>query len=142
MRRAGAGLLFAKAQLKVSRMKKSQETPAPSPKTESRASGGSDDALAPRVWEALAGVIDPELHYNIVDLGLVYGVEVKEAVATVTLTLTSPACPYGPYLLHEVRMAAEAVPGMKKAKLDVVWDPPWEPALMSEEARLDLGFDL
>lgn len=123
-------------------MKKAHEASVASPNNQAEGTTVSDEALAPGVWEALAGVMDPELHYNIVDLGLVYGVEVKEAVATVTMTLTSPACPYGPYLLHEVRMAAEAVPGMKKAKLDVVWDPPWEPALMSEEARLDLGFDL
>jgi metal-sulfur cluster biosynthetic enzyme len=95
------------------------------------------------VWKALSEVVDPELHYNIVDLGLVYRVQTQpDGDVLVTVTLTSPGCPYGPYLMHEIRVAAESVKGVKKAKIDLVWEPPWGPMLMSEEARLDLGFDV
>ena len=95
-----------------------------------------------RVWEALAKVYDPELHYGIVDLGLVYGVDVAGGAVTVRMTFTSPACPYGPWLAHQVREAVKKVPGVVREDLQLVWDPPWGPALMSEDARLELGFDV
>jgi metal-sulfur cluster biosynthetic enzyme len=87
-------------------------------------------------------VIDPELHINIVDLGLVYGVEALGGVVRIRMTLTSPGCPYGPYLLHSVKTAARAVQGVSRVAVEVVWDPPWGPVLMSEEVRLQLGFDI
>lgn len=105
----------------------------------------SDEGKLPdpgELWEALSGVADPELERDIVDLGLVYDIEEKEGAVTVRMTLTSPGCPYGPYLLQQVRLAAERVRGVKKVDIDLVWEPPWGPELMSEEARLDLGFDV
>ncbi len=111
------------------------EPPAPAVSAE-------DADLTARIWEALAKVHDPELHADVVNLGLVYGVEVREGAAKVRLTFTSPGCPYGPYLAHLVREAVRAVPGVVSADLDLVFDPPWHPALMSEELRLELGFDL
>lgn len=94
------------------------------------------------VRQALMNVVDPELHMNIVDLGLVYKIEVDKASAHVEMTLTSPGCPYGPYLLHLVNEAAGNVEGIDEAQVDVVWDPPWGPDKMTEEARLELGFDI
>ena len=101
-----------------------------------------DAAVTARVWEALSKVYDPELHHDIVNLGLVYGVDVNGGAGTVRLTLTSPACPYGPYLIHQIRQALEEVPGLKRHDLKLVWDPPWGPGMMSEEIRLELGFDI
>lgn len=94
------------------------------------------------VRDALAHVVDPELHMNIVDLGLVYKIEVDGTSAHVEMTLTSPGCPFGPYLLHQVNEAASNVEGISEAQVDIVWDPPWGPDKMTEEARLELGFDI
>lgn len=102
----------------------------------------ADAAATQAIWEALSTVVDPELHYDIVNLGLVYGVEMRDGAATVRMTLTSPACPYGPYLVHLVREKVKSVKGVARESLDLVFEPPWGPALMSEEARLELGFDI
>jgi metal-sulfur cluster biosynthetic enzyme len=93
------------------------------------------------VTEALrANVIDPEIGVNVVDLGLVYEVEVKDGVAEVTMTLTTPMCPLGPYIDQEVRSAVGEVPGITGANVNLVWTPPWDPSKMSEDAKLELGF--
>ncbi|HUY60768.1 MAG TPA: metal-sulfur cluster assembly factor [Candidatus Dormibacteraeota bacterium] len=93
------------------------------------------------VREALCAVLDPEIGIDIVGLGLVYGVDIDEAgMATVTMTLTTPFCPLGPYLETEVRNAVTPLPGITGAQVALVWDPPWDPRTMaSEEARLELG---
>jgi metal-sulfur cluster biosynthetic enzyme len=93
------------------------------------------------VREALReNVIDPEIGVNVVDLGLVYGIEVKDGMAEVTMTLTTPMCPLGPYIDQEVRSAVADVPGVQNANVNLVWTPPWDPSKMSEEAKLELGF--
>ncbi len=92
--------------------------------------------------DSLTHVVDPELHMNIIDLGLVYNARRNGNVAEVEMTLTSPGCPYGPYLLHLVNRALLAVDGVEDTHVEVVWDPPWSPEKMSEEARLELGFDI
>lgn len=114
----------------------------PDSKSRAPAVSAEDARITQRIWDALAKIADPELHYDIVNLGLVYGVEVKDGAAGVRMTLTSPACPYGPYLLHQVREAVRETGGVVSQAIDLVFDPPWGPALMSEEARLDLGFDI
>lgn len=95
-----------------------------------------------QVREVLRGVFDPELHMNIVDLGLIYDVQINGDVVDVKMTLTSPGCPYGPYLLHQVKDTLLTMKGIRDANLEVVWDPPWGPEKMTEEVRLELGFDL
>jgi metal-sulfur cluster biosynthetic enzyme len=85
-------------------------------------------------------VIDPEIGVNVVDLGLVYEIGTKDGTAEITMTLTTPACPLGPYLDSEVRGAVEGVPGVCDVKVNLVWTPPWDPSMMSEEAKLELGF--
>ena len=95
-----------------------------------------------QVREVLRGVFDPELHMNIVDLGLIYEVTVDRDQVRVRMTLTSPGCPYGPYLIHQVKDTVQSLKGIQTAQVEVVWDPPWGHDKMTEEVRLELGFDL
>jgi FeS assembly SUF system protein len=88
----------------------------------------------------LKDTYDPEIPVNIYELGLVYAVEVgAENDVTVRMTLTSPACPVAGSLPGEVEAKIAKVPGVKSAKVDLVWDPPWDPSKLSEAARLQLG---
>ncbi len=92
------------------------------------------------VTESLRTVVDPELGVNIVDLGLVYGVEVKENDVNVKMTLTSPACPLGAVIQGQAHQAIKKLPWVKEIKIDLVWSPRWDPKKMaSEEAQMDLG---
>ena len=92
------------------------------------------------VWTALGEVMDPELGIDIVSLGLVYSVEVIGARAFVQCTLTSMGCPIGPMLAQEISAVAGGVEGVEEAQAELVFDPPWSPDRMSEDARLALGF--
>jgi metal-sulfur cluster biosynthetic enzyme len=93
------------------------------------------------ILEALRGVEDPEAGMSIVDLGLVYAVERTPAGVRVDMTLTSPSCPLGPYLIDEVTAAVRAaVPGTPDVRVQLVWDPPWTPERMSEQARSRFGW--
>ncbi|HEY3965215.1 MAG TPA: metal-sulfur cluster assembly factor [Planctomycetaceae bacterium] len=89
--------------------------------------------------EALKQVIDPELMINIVDLGLVYGIEQEEATVKVEMTLTSPACPAGPQIVQQSKLALEKVEGVTTAEIKLVLSPPWSPDRMTDEARDQLG---
>ncbi len=102
--------------------------------------GEPGGALYERVIEALKEIYDPEIPVNIYDLGLIYGVEVSEdGDVSVTMTLTTPHCPVAESMPGEVEMRVCSVPGVRDAEVDLVWDPPWDPAKMSDEARLELG---
>lgn len=95
-----------------------------------------------KVFDVLRNVIDPEIQYNIVDLGLVYDVKTTDSGdVAIQMTLTSPACPFGPMILHDVRECTLSL-GAADVQIDLVWQPPWSPERMSDEAKLDLGFDL
>ena len=95
------------------------------------------------VYAALQQVHDPELLVNIVDLGLIYGVEIVEADGksnvTVQMTMTTPACPYGPQLLQEVRDVLGGLEGVGKVEVVLTLNPPWTPDRMTEDARDQLG---
>jgi FeS assembly SUF system protein len=92
------------------------------------------------VIDALREIYDPEIPVNIYDLGLIYGVDVSpEADVTVTMTLTTPHCPVAESMPGEVELRVSSVPGIRDAEVNLVWDPPWDPAKMSDEARLELG---
>jgi len=92
------------------------------------------------VIDALKDIFDPEIPVNIYDLGLIYGVDVsEEGDAAVTMTLTTPHCPVAESMPAEVELRVGAVPGIRDAEVNLVWDPPWDPAKMSDEARLELG---
>jgi FeS assembly SUF system protein len=98
------------------------------------------DTLGDRVIEALRTVYDPEIPVNIFELGLVYKVDVDDQdVVHIEMTLTSPMCPVAESLPDEVKAKVEAVEGVAGAVVDVVWDPPWNPSMMTEEAQLELG---
>lgn len=102
--------------------------------------GGAGSDLQQAVIDALKEIYDPEIPVNIYDLGLIYGVEVDdEADATVTMTLTTPHCPVAETMPAEVELRASSVPGIRDAEVELVWDPPWSPEKMSDEARLELG---
>ncbi|MES2792641.1 MAG: metal-sulfur cluster assembly factor [Planctomycetota bacterium] len=88
---------------------------------------------------ALKQVVDPELFVNIVDLGLVYGIQEDEHKVLVDMTLTSPACPAGPQIISQAKAALEAIPGVKEATIKLVMSPPWTPDRMTDEARDQLG---
>ena len=90
--------------------------------------------------DALKEIYDPEIPVNIYELGLIYGVDIAdEAHARVTMTLTTPHCPVAESMPAEVELRVMSVPGIATAEVDLVWDPPWDPAKMSDEARLELG---
>lgn len=93
------------------------------------------------VKEALKTVEDPEAGMNIVDLGLVYGIAVEAGKVRVEMTMTSPACPVGAYLVDESAAAIRAVaPAGTDVQVDLVWDPPWTPERMSPEAQSRFGW--
>lgn len=97
--------------------------------------------LEEQIIAAMRSVYDPEIPVNIYELGLIYNLELSaEGDAQVTMTLTSPACPVAGTLPGEVEMRVKEVPGVRSAAVEVVWDPAWNPSMMSEAARLDLGF--
>ena len=89
--------------------------------------------------DALRQVIDPELMINVVDLGLVYDVQQEETKVSVDMTLTSPACPAGPQIMQQAKMALEALDDVDEAEIKLVMTPPWSPDRMTDEARDQLG---
>ena len=92
------------------------------------------------VIAALKDIFDPEIPVNIYDLGLIYGVDVSDnGAVVVSMTLTTPHCPVAESMPGEVELRVSAVPGVRDAEVNLVWDPPWDPAKMSDEARLELG---
>jgi len=98
------------------------------------------EALGDRIVEALQTVYDPEIPVNIFELGLIYRVDVDDDDRVkIDMTLTSPMCPVAETLPDEVRAKVEAVQGVSGAAVEVVWDPPWHPSMMTEEAQLELG---
>ncbi|HEY9170793.1 MAG TPA: metal-sulfur cluster assembly factor [Verrucomicrobiae bacterium] len=91
------------------------------------------------VLDTLKQVIDPELDCNIVDLGLVYSVEINGAHVKVTMTLTTPGCPMHESIAAGVQHAVLALDGVEQVDVEVVWDPPWHPAMMTREGQEQLN---
>lgn len=102
--------------------------------------GEPGGALYEAVVEALKDIYDPEIPVNIYDLGLIYGVDASEdGDVVVTMTLTTPHCPVAESMPGEVELRVGSVPGVRDAEVNLVWDPPWGPDKMTDEARLELG---
>lgn len=102
--------------------------------------GGAGSDLQASVVEALKSIYDPEIPVDIYELGLIYDVAISEdGDAVVTMTLTTPHCPVAESLPQEVELRVLSVPGVRDAEVKLVWDPPWDPSKMSDEARLELG---
>jgi len=98
------------------------------------------DARIDLIIEQLKEVYDPEIPVNIYDLGLVYSVDVEEDEARVIMTLTAPNCPAADMILADVEYMSKKVEGIESCKVEITFEPPWEKSMMSEEARLELGF--
>ncbi len=96
-------------------------------------------ATKDQVYEALHACYDPEIPVNIVDLGLIYDVEINEDKVNVKMTLTAPGCGMGEMIASDARQKILELPGVSEAKVDLVWDPPWDPSKISEEAKQKLG---
>ena len=104
------------------------------------AAGEPGGELYEAVIGALRDIFDPEIPVNIYDLGLIYGVDIDpDGGVVVTMTLTTPHCPVAESMPGEVEMRVCAVPGVRDAEVNLVWDPPWDPQKMSDEAKLELG---
>lgn len=102
--------------------------------------GEPGGAVYDGVIAALKEIFDPEIPVNIYDLGLIYGVEVSpESSVVVTMTLTTPHCPVAESMPGEVEMRVAGVPGVRDCEVNLVWDPPWDMAKMTDEAKLELG---
>ena len=113
----------------------SRRDPASAPETPSGA-----EAIRERVIEQLRTVYDPEIPVDIYQLGLVYDVGVDdEGAVVIQMTLTSPMCPVAEELPIEVEAKTRSIEGVTSVRIDLVWDPPWDPSKMSEAARLELG---
>ena len=98
---------------------------------------------AEHIMDELHAVIDPEVGVNIVDLGLVYGIAITDGDVDIAMTMTTPACPLGPYIVSEVEAVVWPMEGVTGVTVRVVWDPPWEPAtMMTDFAKRELGWSV
>lgn len=95
-----------------------------------------------QVLEALKEVYDPEIPFNIVDLGLIYGCDIQDGgVVNVQMTLTFPGCGMGPFMANSARDKIMELPGVEEANVEMVFDPPWTPERISEDIRRELGLE-
>ena len=99
-----------------------------------------DTAIEQEAWQRLLEVYDPELGIDLVNLGLVYGLEVHDGALLVAMTLTTPGCPMGGSIPDQVRFHLETIPGVREVAVELVWQPPWEPDMMSPAAKQALGW--
>lgn len=102
---------------------------------------GDDQIVEDQVWQALGTVFDPEIPVDLVNLGLIYAVKIDQATGLVSIqmTLTAPACGMGPVLVGDVEYRVRKVPNVKSVAVELVFDPPWQRHMMSEEAQLQTG---
>ncbi len=96
--------------------------------------------LEERIIEVLRTVYDPEIPVNIYDLGLIYRIELNDELS-VDMTLTAPNCPAADFIMEDVRQKLETIQGLQKVDVNLVFEPEWTKEMMSEEARVELGFD-
>ena len=94
---------------------------------------------AEEVYDTLKTVYDPEIPVNVVDLGLIYDVQVNDSDVYVQMTLTFPGCGMGPYIAQQAEWAINDIEGVGEVEIELVFDPPWSPDLISEEAKAQLG---
>jgi probable FeS assembly SUF system protein SufT len=104
----------------------------------------TEEELETVIWQQMKMCYDPEIPINIVDLGLIYRCEIEcndagQRIVTVDMTLTAPGCGMGEILMEDVREKIEIVPTIERAEVELVFDPPWNQSMMSEEARLEAG---
>ncbi len=98
--------------------------------------------LEERIVDVLKTVYDPEIPVNIYDLGMIYRIDVKDdAAVDIDMTFTAPNCPAADFILEDVRTKLEGLDGIKSANVNLVFEPAWDQSMMSEEARVELGFE-
>lgn len=115
------------------------ETQTASTEDPQAASNGGPPSLEDNIIEAIRTVYDPEIPVNVYEMGLIYDIQIDGGRVDVKMTLTSPACPVAGTLPGEVEAKVAGVPGVEEAEVEIVWDPEWNPSMMSEAARLELG---
>jgi FeS assembly SUF system protein len=116
---------------------KAEEKAEPSPSEQAQA---ADETLEARVIDALRGIYDPEIPVNIYDLGLIYELRINaDGKVMIEMTLTAPGCPVAQTFPDTVKRAVKEVEGVSDARVELVWDPSWDPSRMSEAARLQLN---
>jgi len=93
------------------------------------------------IMDKMKGVYDPEIPVNIVDLGLIYEANIEEGNVNVLMTLTSPGCSVGPHIAQQVEWAISELPGIENVNVEMTFDPPWNPEMISAEAKQELGID-
>jgi FeS assembly SUF system protein len=101
----------------------------------------SENVTKEKVLEVLSQVYDPEIPIDIVNLGLVYDVQINDNTVDLKMTMTSPGCPSAREIILESQTLVSEIEGVKEANVEIVWDPPWSPEKMSEEARTSMGID-
>ncbi len=99
-----------------------------------------DELIASEAWAQLATLYDPELGVDLVDLGLIYRLEVSNGEVRVEMTLTTPGCPMSDSMPEAVERSLRLIPGVASVTVDLVWEPRWEPEMMAERARRELGW--
>ena len=99
----------------------------------------AEELTTEAIYESLKTVYDPEIPVNVVDLGLIYDVQVTKGDVYVQMTLTFPGCGMGPFIAQQAEWAIQDIEGVEDVEIELVFDPPWSPDLISEEARSQLG---
>jgi FeS assembly SUF system protein len=116
--------------------------PSPRPVSTELLSAEQIEQVRTKIVDVLCSCFDPEIPVNIYELGLIYGVDIEPSGAVqIRMTLTSPACPVAGSLVREVEYKVTRLPEIRSAKVDLVWDPPWDKSRMSDAAKLQLGLD-
>ena len=100
-----------------------------------------NEALNNEIIQALYDVIDPELGYNIMDLGLIYEIYAGKGQVNINMSMTTPGCPAQDYIVSGVYQRLESIPDLNTVKVNVVWNPPWHPGLMSPKAKIHFGIE-
>lgn len=96
--------------------------------------------LEEEVLRMLKTVFDPEIPVNVYDLGLIYKIDIQDSICTIDMTLTAPNCPAADFLVEDIRQKVSSVEGIKEVQVNLVFEPEWTKDMMSEEAKLELGF--
>lgn len=99
-----------------------------------------DELVSAEAWRQLENVYDPELGVSLVDLGLIYAIEVRSGEVRVEMTLTTPGCPMSDTMPAAVERALLMIPGVSQVSVDLVWEPRWEPEMVTERAKRELGW--
>jgi len=102
-------------------------------------SGAGGNVTEEKILEVLSEVYDPEIPIDIVNLGLVYGIDIEEGKVLISMTMTAPGCPASTQIAGESKLVVGEMPGVESVDIEIVWDPPWDPSKMSEEAQQSMG---